>query len=202
MIIPLAALVVLLLPLLFGGSASRLAMVKLQHIEWIAAALLIQILIVELLTGPELLLKAAHILTYVVALWFMIVNRRIPGLWLIGLGAISNGVTIAVNGGTLPARLGALRSAGINLSPDRFVNSGEVAHPHLSLLGDIFAIPAALPLSNVFSIGDILIILGTAVAAWRILGTRWTKPWTPAFIDHDPGYQSCTVPSVSRLTGR
>jgi Family of unknown function (DUF5317) len=179
-IIPLAALTVLLLPLLLGGKASRLSAVKLRHIEWIVGALAIQILIVELLTGPETLLKAVHILTYVAALGFMIVNRRIPGLWLIGLGAVLNGVTIAINGGTLPARLGALRSAGINLSPDRFVNSGEVAHPHLAFLGDIFAIPEALPLSNVFSIGDILIVLGTAIAAWRILGTRWSEPWSPA----------------------
>jgi hypothetical protein len=178
-IIPLAALTVLLIPLLLGGHATRLAAVRLRHIEWIVAALAVQILIVELLTGPQSLLKAAHVGSYVIALWFMVVNRHIPGLWLIGLGAVSNGVTITVNGGTLPARPGALRAAGIDLTPDRFVNSGEVAHPHLALLGDIFAIPAALPLSNVFSIGDILIILGTAVAAWRILGTRWTTAWTP-----------------------
>jgi hypothetical protein len=178
-IIPLAALTVLLFPLLLGGRAARLAAVKLRHIEWIVAALAIQILIVELITGPESLLKAAHIGTYVVALWFMIANRRIPGLWLIGLGAVLNGVTIAVNGGVLPARAGALRSAGLDVAPERFVNSGAVAHPHLAILGDIFAIPASLPLSNVFSIGDILIVLGTAVAAWRILGTRWTRPWTP-----------------------
>jgi hypothetical protein len=179
MIIPLAALTVLLLPLLLGGRAARLASVQLRHIGWIAAALAVQILIVELLTGPETLLKAAHLGTYVVALWFMIANRHLPGLWCIGLGAVLNGVTIAVNGGTMPARPAALRSAGIDLSPDRFVNSGAVVHPHLAFFGDVFAIPAALPLSNVFSIGDVLIVLGTGIAAWRILGTRWTEPWVP-----------------------
>jgi hypothetical protein len=113
MIIPAAALAVLLLPLLFGGRPARLAAVRLRHAYVIAAALGVQILIVELFTGPAALLEGAHIATYLAALWFMTINRRIPGLWLIGLGAISNGVTITLNGGTLPARTGALRAAGI-----------------------------------------------------------------------------------------
>jgi hypothetical protein len=179
-IIPVAALAVLLLPILLGGRPSRLASVRLRHVGAIAAALVVQILIVELFTGPEALLQAAHTATYLVALWFMIANRQVPGLWLIGLGAISNGLTISLNGGTLPARPGALQAAGIALHPDRFVNSGVLAHPHLAWLGDIFAVPAPLPLANVFSIGDILIITGTAIAAWRITGTRWTSPWNPS----------------------
>ena len=186
MIIPVAALTVLLLPLLLGGRTSRIAAVRLRHVAVIVAALGVQILIVELITGPEALLQGAHIATYLAALWFLVVNRQIPGLWLIGLGAIANGVTITLNGGTLPARAGALRAAGIDPDPDRFVNSGALAHPHLPWLGDVFAIPTPLPLANVFSIGDLLIIAGTGIAAWRILGTRWTTPWTPV-ADPDRG---------------
>ena len=179
MIIPLATLAVLLLPLLLGGKPARLAAVELRYVGLIVAALAVQILIVQLLTGPETLLRAAHIATYVAAGWFMIANRRIPGLWLVGLGAVLNGMTITLNGGTLPARLGALRSAGIDTRADGFVNTGVLAHPHLGFLGDIFAVPAPLPLANVFSIGDILIVLGAGIVAWRVLGTRWTTPWTP-----------------------
>jgi hypothetical protein len=186
MIIPVAALTVLLLPILLGGRPQRLAGVTLHHLPAILAALAVQVVIVELLTGPEILLKGVHIATYVLALWFMIVNRRIPGVPFIGLGALLNGVTITLNGGTLPARLGALRAAGIETDTERFVNSGTVAHPHLAWLGDIFAVPAPLPLANVFSIGDILIILGTAIAAWRIIGTRWTTPWNPELAQHHP----------------
>jgi hypothetical protein len=178
-IIPLATLVVLILPLLLGGKPARLAAVELRYVGLIVAALAVQILIVQLLTGPETLLRAAHIATYIAALWFMIANRRIPGLWLVGLGAVLNGVTITLNGGTLPARLGALRSAGIDTRADGFVNTGALAHPHLGFLGDVFAIPAPLPLANVFSIGDILIVLGAGIVAWRVLGTRWTTAWTP-----------------------
>jgi hypothetical protein len=178
-IIPVVALLLLLLPLLLGGHPARLAKVQLRHTGWIIGALAVQIVIIELLTGPDTLLRAAHIATYLVAFWFMVVNRRIPGLWLIGLGAVLNGVTIAVNGGVLPARAGALRAAGLDTTTDGFVNSGTVLHPHLALLGDVFAIPTPLPLANVFSVGDVLIMVGIGVAAWRIIGTRWTTPWDP-----------------------
>ncbi len=196
MIIPLAALVVLLLPLALGGDPRRLAGVRLHHVGWVTAALAVQILIVEILTGPDELLDLAHISTYVVALWFVLVNRRIPGLPVIGLGAILNGVTITVNGGTLPARAGAMRAAGIDPDTTGFVNSGTVAHPHLAWFGDIFAIPTPLPLANVFSIGDLLIILGTGYAAGRIMGTRWTAPWSPVDDAVTPDPAEASAPST------
>ena len=37
-----------------------------------------------------------------------------------------------------------------------------VADPALRFLTDIFAIPAAIPLANVFSLGDVLIGIGVA----------------------------------------
>jgi len=179
MIIPVAALVALLLPVLLGGDPRRLATVPVRHVSWIVGALAAQILIIELVadSGPPWVLKASHVVTYLAAAAFVGVNLRLPGLALIGLGAALNGVTIAINGGTLPARAGALQAAGIDTGGDEFVNSGAVADPHLAFLGDVFAIPASWPLSNVFSVGDVLIIAGTAYAAWRIMGTRWTRPW-------------------------
>jgi len=39
-------------------------------------------------------------------------NRRVPGLVILRLGGASNGIIIALNGGTLPARPTALRIAG------------------------------------------------------------------------------------------
>lgn len=179
MIISLAALVAALVPVALGGRPSRLAALPLRHVGWIVAALATQIVIIELLTGPAALLEAAHIATYVIAGWFILANSRIPGLWLVGAGAGFNGVVIALNGGTLPAREGALRAAGIHASPGQFVNSGLVSHPRLAFLGDVFAVPAPLPLANVFSVGDVLIVLGTAWTAWAVLGTRWSRPWVP-----------------------
>jgi Family of unknown function (DUF5317) len=177
MIISVAALVAVLTPLLLGGRISRLAAVPFRHTGWILAALATQVLIIEVLPGPAALLETAHIATYAVAGWFIVANRQIPGLWLVGTGAGLNGLVIALNGGTLPARLGALQAAGIPITPGEFENSALIAHPRLAFLGDIFAIPSGLPLANVFSIGDILIVLGTGWIAWAVLGTRWSAPW-------------------------
>jgi Family of unknown function (DUF5317) len=179
MIIPVAALAAVLIPLLLGGRLSSLAAVPFRHATWIVTALAVQVVIIELLPGPQIVMQVAHIATYAVAGWFLVANRRIPGLWLVGTGAGLNGLAITVNGGTLPARLGALQTAGIHFSDAEFTNSGFLPHPRLAFLGDIFAIPASLPLANVFSIGDVLIVLGTGWTAWAVLGTRWTRPWTP-----------------------
>ncbi|WP_296667822.1 DUF5317 domain-containing protein, partial [Demequina sp.] len=110
-----------------------------------------------------------HVATYVVAGGFLWVNRHVPGLILVGLGALSNGVTIALNGGVLPTTAEAITAAGIDPDP-AFSNVAVVDDPVLLWLGDIFAWPELLPLSNTFSVGDVLIVVGVGIAAWT--GTR------------------------------
>ena len=103
-------------------------------------------------------------------------NRGIPGILLVAAGAASNGITIALNGGVLPASPGAVAAAGIDTHA-AFANSAVISHPTLLWLGDVFAWPAPLPLANTFSVGDALIALGILVAAWT--GTRrlgWHLP--------------------------
>ena len=128
-----------------------------------------------------------HVATYFLVAIFLVANRRVPGLWLIGLGGAMNLVAIVANGGTMPASASALAAAGLVVdTPGEFVNSGVVANPHLSFLGDIFATPSWLPFANVFSLGDLVIVLGTAVAVHRLCGSRLArsvcgKPmWWPA----------------------
>ena len=91
---------------------------------------------------------------------------------LVAAGAVSNGVTIALNDGTLPATASALAAAHIHKNPAVFLNSGSVAHPVLGFLGDVFAWPAPLPFANTFSLGDVLIVAGVAYGAHRIGGSR------------------------------
>ncbi len=132
------------------------------------AALALQVVAVEV-EMPEALAATLHVATYAVALGFLWMNRRIPGAWVVGAGAFSNGLTIALNGGVLPASAAAVASAGID--PDlAFDNSAVLEHPVLPWLGDAFAWPAPLPLANTFSVGDVLIVVGVFVVAWT--GTR------------------------------
>jgi hypothetical protein len=193
-IIPLLAVLLMLLPVLLGGRPSQLALVRLHRATWIGAALLLQVLVFEALDWPDSVLEVVHIGTYAVAAWFLWLNRRVPGMLLVGAGALSNGVTITLNGGTLPARPGALRAAGLHLDPNQYVNSGVLAHPRLWFLGDVFAVPSSVPLANVFSVGDVLIVLGAGYASWRICGSWWWRPWSAAPAGHSGPRHASTLP--------
>lgn len=179
MIIPVLGLLAVLSPVLAGGSLRRLADLRFRGTWVLVAALVAQVVAIEVVPGANhAVLSAVHLATYVAAGWYVVLNRRIPGLWIVALGAASNGVAIAANGGTLPASRTALETAGIRLEPGEFLNSGVLAHPHLGFLGDVFAIPAGFPLANVFSIGDVLIVLGVAWGSHRVCGSRLVAPWS------------------------
>jgi hypothetical protein len=179
MIIPLLAAVLVLSPLLAGGRLARYGDVRIRSGWIVALALAAQVLAIEVLPEADrAALALAHVATYAAAGWFVWLNRSIPGLWLLALGAASNGVTIALNGGTLPATESALRTAGRELHKTEFVNSGVLENPRLPFLGDVFATPASWPMANVFSIGDLLIICGVAWGAHRNCGSRLVPRWS------------------------
>jgi hypothetical protein len=89
---------------------------------------------------------------------------------VIAAGAGANAFTIAINGGTLPASSWALRHAGIQ-SRAGFDNSGIVRHPHLAWLGDIMVTPSWLPLRNMVSIGDLVLLAGAIILVARVSRT-------------------------------
>ena len=90
-------------------------------------------------------------------------NLRMPGMAIVAAGALSNLVAIVSNGGAMPADPGALALAGFS-GPGDHTNSVVLDAPAFEPLTDIFALPAWLPMANVFSIGDVLIGLGVVVA--------------------------------------
>ena len=132
---------------------------------WIlVVALLAQIVIIEIVPDANrTLLEAVHMATYVAAGVFVAINWRIPGLLVIAAGGAMNGVTIALNGGQLPASKPALQMAGIEVAKGEFINSGVIKDPVLPLFGDIFVWPEPLPFANVFSFGDALIVIGVVL---------------------------------------
>ncbi len=166
-------------PLLFGGTMARLAHVHFRGLWILLAALVAQILIIEVFpSANETLLESIHMATYVAAGLFVAVNWRVPGLLVIAAGGAMNGITIALNGGQLPASKPALNMAGIELAKGDFINSGYIKDPVLPLFGDIFVWPEPFPLANVFSFGDVLIVLGVFYGANKIAGSRLVKnPW-------------------------
>jgi hypothetical protein len=172
-LIVVLGLLIVLSVALFGGRLQALAGVRPRNPWVLLVALALQVVAISVVpTWPRPILVSAHLASYLLAGWFVYQNRRISGLPLIALGGALNGVTIALNGGTLPASRAALARAGIDPVAGDFNNSAVIAHPHLAWLGDVFAVPAGWPLANVFSIGDVLILVGLAYGLHRICGSR------------------------------
>ncbi len=159
MIIAVVALLLLLTVPLFGGSLRRLGEIEIRAPWLLFLALGLQILIISVLPAAEWLPRSAiHDLTYLIAGLFVLLNWRIPGLLIIGIGGAMNGIAIRLNGGTLPADADAQRRAGIRPVEGEFSNSGIVENPRLAFLGDNYAIPEGWPFANVFSLGDVVIV--------------------------------------------
>jgi Family of unknown function (DUF5317) len=179
-----ASLVIMASVPLLGGSLARLTSVRLQHAWLVVLALALQILITAVITGaPRWILVSLHLVSYALAAVALWLNRRLPGLLLIGGGAMLNGVVITLNGGTLPASAHALRAAGHAIDAKAFENSGVLAHPILPWLGDVVATPSWLPFRNVLSVGDVTILIGTLVLAHSVCrrtGTDRRGTVTPA----------------------
>jgi hypothetical protein len=81
---------------------------------------------------------------------------------LIVLGAASNLAAIVANGGAMPASPGAL--AALGFGSGGHTSTIVVDHPALEPLTDVFAMPDWMPLANVFSVGDVVIGIGVAIA--------------------------------------
>jgi hypothetical protein len=158
---------------LLGGHLQQAGSIRFARKGLLAAALVLQILVLQVFAAhvPPWMAASLHLASYAAAVAFLWSNRAVPGLWLIGLGGMANFAAIAANGGVMPASPTARAAAGL-ASEAGFSNSAAIANPRLAFLGDVFAWPAPLPLANVFSIGDVLLLLGAAVLVHRVGGSR------------------------------
>jgi hypothetical protein len=166
------ALAVLLVPLT-GGRLGNLARVRLRAVWAVVVAVTIQLLVITVFPNGDTMLHAAsHLLSYAIGAVFLVANRRLAGIWLAAIGATLNALVIGVNGGVMPASADALRRAGIIINPAEFENSRPISDAKLSILGDNFAWPQPMPFSNVFSFGDLLLVLSVAVMVHSVCGSR------------------------------
>jgi hypothetical protein len=158
---------------LAGGDLRRLSQLEFRGVPVLLIALLVQIVIISVIPeGNEGLKQAVHIGSYLLVFGFLAANVRVPGVWLIAVGALMNFAVIAANHGVMPADPGALRRAGLQRHEGSFQNSREVTRPRISLLGDRYALPESWPVSNVFSAGDVLIVLGAALGMHQVCRSR------------------------------
>jgi hypothetical protein len=186
-LVAVVALSLITVPLA-GGRLSKLSDLRLRWTPVILAALAIQVVIVSVAPGGDHWLhRFLHLVSYGLAGAFLLVNRRQPGIRMVAVGAVLNAIAIVANNGVMPASTSALRIAGEVSRTNGFANSTGLAHPRLLVLGDIFAIPESWPLHNVFSIGDVCIAIGAAIAIHAVSGSRLARrrPRTTAEIPDD-----------------
>jgi hypothetical protein len=148
--------------LLAGGRLGRLGDLRLRWVPLMLLGLAIQVAIFTDAGGRIAGDAGPAVYIASTALVFIAVLRNIavPGVAFIAVGAGCNLAAIVANGGWMPADPAAVQSIG-GLA-NGYTNSILVPDPALRPLTDLFALPAWLPLANVFSIGDVLIGVGIA----------------------------------------
>jgi hypothetical protein len=149
---------------LLQGRLDRLGDIRFRW-GWLAiAGLAVQVV---LFSGPVadavgVAGPAIYVASTAAVLVAVLRNLTIPGIALVAIGAASNLLAIAANGGVMPASPDAIAALGASDGAG-FSNSVVVADPALRPLTDIFVLPSWVPFANVFSIGDLLIGLGVVV---------------------------------------
>jgi hypothetical protein len=161
--------------LLGGGRLDRIADLELRGAGLFIAALALQVVAFPSGFLPfqisDGVATALWLCSYagLVALAFL--NRRLRGFPLATAGMLSNLAAVLANHGHMPALPSALAAAGTPI--ERVHNNSVVAdHPHLAWLVDRWGAPDWVPLANVYSIGDVLLALGTIVIVAAAMGAR------------------------------
>lgn len=156
-----------------GGRLARLLTLPLQWMGVALAAFALQVYVVYF-TEPHaslLSLRAMVVVaSYLLLIAFVVRNRRIPGMWLLGAGLLANFAVIAANGGFMPVTHEALSAAGLGWMATQATGGTvllaskdillPIAETRLWFLSDLLVVPPPLPLANVYSIGDALIAAG------------------------------------------
>lgn len=185
MILLLALAAALVLAYLWGGRLSRLAGLPLRAAGLVLAAFGIQVAIVYLtpiVELPTVLRVGLYTISYLLLAVFVVWNRHMPGIWIMGIGLLANAAVILVNGGHMPMTYEALVATGkshlvVGPEPGTYLAGSKdillpLADTRLWFLSDIFVIPPPFPIPSVFSIGDAIIALGLLRFVPWALGTQ------------------------------
>ena len=161
------------LGLLLGGRLGRLGDMQLRWPGVALGGLLVQMVLFAPGVGDRLGATAplVYIGSTLAVLVFVLRNINVTGFAIVALGAACNLAAIIANGGYMPVSAAALRVFGDEPAAG-YSNSRQIADPALAPLTDIFALPPWLPFANVFSVGDVLIGVGVAVAIVAAMSPR------------------------------
>ncbi len=166
MTLALACLVGFVLAAAAGARPARLLEVRLRWTFLVLGSLALQLALFAFHLQPPKPWTAqqAHLASYVLLVVFGLRNLRTPGFALAAIGLASNAIVVFANGGRMPVTAAASAdSTGAELTGAYNNVTAATSSSHLTFLGDIFALPRAVPFANTFSIGDILLVAGATL---------------------------------------
>ena len=155
-----------------GARMGRLLDLRFRSLWLLQAAVVVQVLIIYVVPGAGHagMQRGVHLAPYGMAAAFVWRNHRVAGMKLLGMGGAGNLAAITANHGIMPTLPGAARTAGFGSAVDGFQNSAVTAECPLWFLGDVFAIPAGVPLANVFSVGDVVLLTAALTMVFTVTG--------------------------------
>jgi hypothetical protein len=177
--------------LLLGGRIGRLADLRLRAVWLFYAAIALQLVaypsVIMPYAVPDRAAVGLQVLSYAALIAVTVINARVPGMALAGAGMLANLAAILANGGHMPALPSAMRAAGLTYTGVHN-NSVADASPHLAWLVDRFVAPSWLPGANIYSLGDMLIVLGVIVLVAAGMGARlpFLRPLAGSQLDRRP----------------
>jgi len=183
----------LLIGLVTGGAPSRLGDLRFRWAPLIALGMAVQLLLFSSPLGDALgpAAPAVYVASNALVLVAVASNLAIPGFVLVLLGGLSNLIAIVANGGYMPVSHDALVAIGRG-AREGYSNNVQAERVLLWPLTDLFAMPAWVPMANIFSVGDVLIGVGAAIAVVAAMHGRGPLRERPA-----PTQASAPVPATA-----
>lgn len=168
----------LCLSLATGGRLRHIEKFRLEALPLGIGAFVVQLLIFtsrgESLLGA--LLPGVYVLTLLMLLAFLVVNRRVFGVPVLLAGLMLNILVIGVNRGRMPADPQALVATGQGSHAEELIRNGAAANvvlmsdrTRLNFLGDYIVLPLPGHVGSAYSPGDLLALVGEAILVYGMV---------------------------------
>ena len=175
--------VALVSSLLTGGRLRYIENFHLKALPLGVGAFVVQLLIFtsrgESLLGT--LLPGIYVLSLLMLLAFLLVNRRVFGVPMLLAGLMLNVLVIGVNYGRMPADPQALVATGQGSHAEELRRNGTAANvvlmsdqTHLNFLGDYIVLPFLGDMGSAFSVGDLVALVGEAALVYGMVRASGT----------------------------
>jgi len=155
-----AVIISLVVAYLRGGKISYFEKLNFKLWYLLSVAFLIEFLAKNLQFINDTWFYILHLMTYVIIMYVVIINRHIPSMWLLAIGNLMNAFVIAVNQGKMPVRVTNRILEGLSGQP--YFDRGHMLMTkasQLKFLGDIFTLKLPILPLSVFSLGDVFLVI-------------------------------------------